>query len=208
MILDTSKHDAFEVALLVGHTLKAIATMDGVTYDALKNNVVDLTLDEDFTLDSIGDDLNEVLEETHSMYDMTIIAYLDSIGVPENMVQDLISHKDGFSMDSLTSIAKSFDSQFLNDEDIESSAYAFASTFGNSNIECDGIVKPKAGYKRKLVVRKGKKTWVNKRVSGVRVKLSPKQKMGLIKARLKAKSGLAKQHRARSAKARKTFGLN
>ena len=65
--------------------------------------VIDLDLGEDVSLDSIDATLFDEIENTSSIYDMTIIAYLDNIGVPETTLQNLISHRDAFSMDSLSS---------------------------------------------------------------------------------------------------------
>ncbi|MAK43176.1 MAG: hypothetical protein CMN80_03350 [Spongiibacter sp.] len=63
-----------------------------------------------------------------------------------------------------------------------------------------------AAYKKKQVVRNGKKVWVKKRVSGT-VRLSPKQKMALKKAQRKANSSAARMKRLKSNKARKKMGL-
>jgi hypothetical protein len=66
----------------------------------------------------------------------------------------------------------------------------------------------KAGYKRVLVVRGGKKKWINKRVNGRRVILSAKQRQALRKARLKAHTSRAEIHRQKSDRLRKRFGLD
>jgi hypothetical protein len=63
-----------------------------------------------------------------------------------------------------------------------------------------------AVYKKKLVVRGGKKLRINKRVSG-RVVLSALQKASIRKARRKAHSSIAKVHRAKSMKMRSRAGL-
>lgn len=63
-----------------------------------------------------------------------------------------------------------------------------------------------AVYKKKLVVRGGRKMRINKRVSG-RVVLSAMQKIAIRKARRKAHSSTAKMRRARSMKMRARAGL-
>lgn len=63
-----------------------------------------------------------------------------------------------------------------------------------------------AVYKKKLVVRGGRKLRINKRVSG-RVVLSAGQKIAIRKARRKAHSSVAKIHRAKSMKVRARSGL-
>jgi hypothetical protein len=63
-----------------------------------------------------------------------------------------------------------------------------------------------AVYKKKVVVRNGKKMRINKRVSG-RVVLSAAQKIAIRKARRKAHSSAAKIRRAKSVKIRARAGL-
>jgi hypothetical protein len=63
-----------------------------------------------------------------------------------------------------------------------------------------------AVYKKKLVIRKGKKVRINKRVSGT-VRLNAKQKVAIRKAGLKSRSSVARMHRMKSMKIRrKTIG--
>ena len=63
-----------------------------------------------------------------------------------------------------------------------------------------------AVYKKKLVVRNGKKVRINKRVSGT-VRLSAKQKVAIKKARLKSHNARAMLKRAKSMRKRKQMGL-
>lgn len=63
-----------------------------------------------------------------------------------------------------------------------------------------------AVYKKKVVVRAGKKMRINKRVSG-RVVLSAAQKIAIRKARRKAHSSAAKVRRAKSMKMRARAGM-
>lgn len=63
-----------------------------------------------------------------------------------------------------------------------------------------------ATYRKRMVIRNGKKVRVNKRVSGT-VRLSGKQKLAIRKASLKARSAGAKARRMKSMKLRRKMGL-
>ena len=61
-------------------------------------------------------------------------------------------------------------------------------------------------YKKKAVVRNGKKVFIKKRISG-RVRLSAKQKQAIKRAQRFAHSGKARAKRLRSLAKRKSFGM-
>jgi len=63
-----------------------------------------------------------------------------------------------------------------------------------------------AVYKKKTVIRDGKKERINKRISGY-VRLSGKEKVALKKAQMHSHSAAAQTHRARSMKIRENSGL-
>lgn len=63
-----------------------------------------------------------------------------------------------------------------------------------------------ATYRKKIVVRKGKKKRINKRVAG-HVRLSPKQKLAVRKMLRKSHSAKATMRRAKSVRVRKQLGL-
>ncbi|GLX87889.1 hypothetical protein Pfra02_04580 [Pseudomonas fragi] len=63
-----------------------------------------------------------------------------------------------------------------------------------------------ATYRKKMVIRGGKKVRINKRVSGV-VRLSAKQKASIRKAGLKSRSAGAKARRMKSMKLSRKMGL-
>lgn len=63
-----------------------------------------------------------------------------------------------------------------------------------------------AVYKKKMVVRKGKKVRINKRVSG-KVRLSAKQKVAIRKAGMKSRSAGARVRRLKSMKIRRRLGM-
>lgn len=68
----------------------------------------------------------------------------------------------------------------------------------------DGILD--AVYKKKMVIRKGKKVRVMKRVSGT-VRLTGKQRVAIKKASLKSRSSAAMHKRMKSMRVRKQMGL-
>jgi len=63
-----------------------------------------------------------------------------------------------------------------------------------------------ATYRKKMVVRNGKKVRINKRVSGS-VRLTGKQKLAIRKAQMKARSAGAKMRRMKSMRKRQKLGL-
>jgi len=63
-----------------------------------------------------------------------------------------------------------------------------------------------AVYKKKLVIRGGKKVRINKRISG-KVRLSAKQKVAIRKARMKSHSAGAMMRRMKSMRLRRKTGL-
>jgi len=139
------------------------------------------------------------------------ILLLDSIGVNEAMMSEFLSNNDEISLNAGRNIAYSIANQYddntifdnINDFEDEYKLNNYDSlTFDNISLD-SAMPQVKTGYKRKLVVRNGKKVWINKRDPNKKVKLSPKQKMALAKARLKAHSSKAKLKRRKSMKLRK-----
>jgi hypothetical protein len=63
-----------------------------------------------------------------------------------------------------------------------------------------------ATYKKRIVVRKGKKVRINKRVSG-KVRLSAAQKVAIRKMLRRSHSGAAQMRRAKSTRMRKKMGM-
>ncbi len=63
-----------------------------------------------------------------------------------------------------------------------------------------------AVYKKRMVIRGGKKVRINKRISG-HVRLSAAQKVAIRKAGLKSRSASARMHRMKSVKIRARMGL-
>ena len=76
----------------------------------------------------------------------------------------------------------------------------FAFALNDSDAMFDAV------YKKKFVVRGGRKTRVNKRISG-KVRLSSGQKMAIRKARMKSHTAAAQLHRMKSMRVRRRSGL-
>lgn len=81
---------------------------------------------------------------------------------------------------------------------------SFAFDAESSESVLDGVLD--AVYKKRVVVRKGRKVRINKRVSGT-VRLNASQKVAIRKAGRKAHSAVAKMRRAKSMRIRSRSGL-
>ncbi len=137
-----------------------------------------------------------------------IINFLNHIGVSQNDIADIFSTYDALSQDKLNGVAMALRESFIVGNLIEKVRSFPHDTYEETTQdmeedEFDGMPPRKAGYKRKQVVRNGKKKWVNKRNSNKPYKMSPKQKMALKKAQRKAHTGKAKTNRARSNRIRR-----
>jgi hypothetical protein len=174
-----------------------------ITFDEL---IVAIAGADGVLLDELGDGgLKEVERE--------ILATLDSIGVNESTINKFMSYDDKTSKKTGLLIAKSINNTYT-DLDIAKDAldYQYSLTADNiqfdEDIEEDNIIpQRKTGYKRVLVVRNGKKVWINKRLPNKKVILSPAKKRALAKARIKAHTASANIKREKSLKKRKIFGL-
>jgi len=173
--------------------------LDGIVLgNALDCVASSLREDEDIVcLDSLlyalnpelGDDSIDLDEATVSESCLKIGVFLQNIGVADNFISDALSGDDEISNEVLNAVAVQYA-----DRDKESSV-----SIDMDSIELDASMPAlKSGYKRVQVVRGGKKVWINKRNPNKKVRLTPKQKLGLIKARKKAHSSASKIKRARS----------
>lgn len=165
--------------------------------------------DETVDMDSIE------LEQYQTIQDKVVMC-LDSIGVSEKVLNQFMSDDDDLSEEVGAGLAKEVNS--LDTDSIDELAYSFASkidmdsvvvTVKSDDVEMDmaQMPKPKVGYKRKLVMRDGKKVWINKRDPNKKVILSAKQRQALRKMHLKSNTGLAKLKRAKTNRKAKSFGL-
>ena len=166
-----------------------------ITFDELVKGVIGA---DDILLDSIDKEATEEIENN-------LLLLLDEIGVPEMVINDFLSSDDRVSSSAGLSIAKSIANQY-DEMNIISNVEDYLDS--KDKIEFDSVLpERKAGYTRKLVVRNGKKVWINKRNPNIKVHLSTKQKIALMKARLKAHTSLANHKREISLKKRANFNL-
>jgi len=171
------------------------ASKTPITFDELIASVIGC---DEFTADEI--DTTDLEKNT--------ILLLDSIGINEPLLNEFMSQNDDISSKAGLTIAYNIDSQY-DDVDLHLALDNFRKNENQfDNIQFDtAMPSHKNGYKRTLVVRGGKKVWINKRNPSKKVHLSPKQKMALAKARLKAHSSKAKYKKHKSMKLRKiSFG--
>lgn len=151
------------------------------------------------------------LSEASSLDEDSIALLLDSVGVAENHINAFLSRDESESLGETLKDAL----EDVTLDGLSSYAYDFATNYNFDEVDTDSgflmdMATPpphKAGYTRKLVVRDGKKVFINKRDPNKRVVLSPKQRQALMKARMKAHTGLAEMHRKKSVKKRINFKL-
>lgn len=143
----------------------------------------------------------EITPEEQDLLEIALEAaydYLLNLGVPEDDVSALLNEFEPEVADRvLELVISSLPEGDAADADVDS--YVFGED------EDEGAALD-AVYKKKLVVRNGKKVRINKRVSGT-VRLSAKQKVAIKKARLKSHNARAMLKRAKSMRKRKQMGL-
>ena len=199
-LINSDKISRVSAANVIGHALVEIhADSIEVDFDMLTSAVAGV-------IDCDGVELDSIICDAISDNAVEVIKFCDFIGVDNRVISDMISDNDKVSADSISLIAKKF-SEAVELDAVEDISLLFANEYNHDDVILDSMPPRKAGYKRQAVVRNGKKTFVNKRVSGKKVILSPAQKRGLLKARLKANSPAAKAKRARSMKKSKAYKI-
>lgn len=149
----------------------------------------------------ISDDESEVINiALNAMAD-----YLVEKGATEEDVSALINDGDAEAAARVAELVAGGD-----EDDVDSFVFDAESSASVMDSVLDGVPSgdPQfdAVYKKKLVIRKGKKVRINKRVSG-HVRLNAAQKVAIRKAGLKSRSATARMHRMKSMKIRrKTIG--
>jgi hypothetical protein len=115
--------------------------------------------------------------------------YLESKGVPADDISELLNDYDN----EVAARVQEFIAEKLPDGDEAAADEVDSFVFGDGSDEAalDAV------YKKKLVIRKGKRVRINKRVSG-KVRLSAKQKMAVRKMLRKSHSATAQLRRAKS----------
>lgn len=148
--------------------------------------------------DNLDGEISDEEAELLSLAAEQALDYLVSKDVPEEDAVSLLTEFDNELADSVQEllIAK------LPDGDEAAAAEIDAFVFGDGSDEAvmDAV------YKKRMVVRKGKKMRINKRVSG-KVRLSAKQKLAVRKMLRKSHSAKAQLRRAKSMRVRARAGL-
>lgn len=171
------------------------------TYEALDNIIIYMAdIDDEEDIDEEEEAFyNEIWEEIPNA--------LLSLGAEFKDVENFVGEDDKAGSKVGASISKELEDTPADDDDLVAS---FA--YGEDGVlECAGDDSSLRGileatYKKRKMVRDGKVVIGKKRVSG-RVKLTAAQRAGLKKARRKANTAAARQHRKKSMKIRKLRGM-
>lgn len=150
----------------------------------------------------------DISEEESEVINIALNAtaeYLVSRGADEADVVALLESSDSEAGDRIAELLKG-------DEGGDVESFVFDSESSESVMDSvlaeipSGDALLDATYKKKVVIRAGKKVRINKRVSG-HVRLSAGQKVAIRKAGLKSRSSTARMHRMKSMKIRRRAGL-
>lgn len=128
-----------------------------------------------------------------------LLSFVSFLGVKDSVIEDMVAGRESISMDAVASLAHAFNEKY-SEADAQSLAEDFAMQYEDDDTVSMDNVSPKrceSGYKRKMVIRHNKPTWICKRMFG-RTRLSAKQKQALRKARNKSHSAIANYSRNRS----------
>ncbi|WP_426237453.1 hypothetical protein [Pseudomonas sp. TWP3-2] len=144
-------------------------------------------------------DLTEDEVEYAGMVAEVVGDYLEEKGIPEDDIDALLGDAT-FDNDVAERVHEALLDKLPNGED------AMMDDAGRFVDGDDDDKMLDATYRKKIVVRGGKKIRINKRIAGT-VRLNAKQKAAVRKMQRKAFSGAAKIKRARSMRVRKKMGL-
>ena len=162
-----------------------------------------------------SDDEIEVDQATLDIFIANVQDALETLGVDSDLIGAMFGGDDDAD-EAIEAAAEMIESNAPTGDEVDELLDLFV--FGEAEDEqmLDGVslgkTTSKSGkfgkvvYKAVKAIRNGKVTVVNKRVSG-KVKLSPKQRMALSKARRKAGSGASIAKRMRSLKKSKKLGI-
>lgn len=156
---------------------------------ALIVGVADSNKDGDIT-----DDEQAVLEVALN----TAWDYLVKCGVSEEDAGALLNDWDAEAADRVRDLVASVLPE--GDDDASADIDAFVFSDDDQSAALDAV------YRKKMVIRGGKKMRINKRISG-HVRLSAKQKVAIRKARMKSHSAGAMMRRMKSMRIRQRAGL-
>lgn len=147
----------------------------------------------------------DISDDEASVIDMALNAafdYLVSKGVSEDDASKLLNDGDADAGDRVAEYLRGAlpngDDESM--EEVESFAFDAEAQEPLMDSVLDAV------YKKRMVIRGGKKVRINKRVSGT-VRLSAAQKVAIRKAGMKSRSASARMRRLRSLNVRKKMGL-
>ena len=149
------------------------------------------------------DDLTPEEEDVLNLLAQAFADLLVSLGVTEDDAIAVLADGDDAAAQRIV--------ELLQDQDLEDNDAIDNFVFGAAAIQ--SLLDSASGqmldavYRKKLVVRQGKKVRINKRISG-NVRRSAAQKVAIRKAMRKAHSAKARMTRMKSMKARTRMGLN
>jgi len=156
---------------------------------ALFVGIADANKDGDITEDEQG-----VLEVALN----TAWDYLIKCGVSEDDASSLLNDWDSDTADRVRDLVASSLPEGDDDAGADIDDFVFSDDDQEPALD--------AAYRKKIVIRGGKKVRINKRVSG-KVRLSAKQKVAIRKARMKSHSAGAMMRRMKSMRIRRRAGL-
>lgn len=144
----------------------------------------------------------EITDDESTVIDIALNAafdYLTSKGVSEDDASALLNDGDSDAADRVIDLLKGSGAE---DSMADVDAFAFDAESSESLMDCvlDAV------YKKRMVIRAGKKVRINKRISGT-VRLSAAQKVSIRKAGMKSRSAGARMHRMKSMRMRSRMGL-
>lgn len=147
----------------------------------------------------------DITDEEAAVIDIALNAmfdYLASKGVSEDDASALLNDGDNDAADRVCELLRGAlpEGDDASMEDVESFAFDAEAQEPLMDSVLDAV------YKKRLVIRGGKKVRINKRVSGT-VRLSAAQKVAIRKAGMKSRSASARMRRMRSLNVRKKMGL-
>lgn len=147
----------------------------------------------------------EITDDEASVIDIALNAaydYLTAKGVSEDDASALLNDGDDDAAGRVVELIKGElpDGEDASMADVD--AFAFDAESQESLM--DSVLD--AVYKKRVVIRGGKKVRINKRVSGT-VRLSAAQKVAIRKAGMKSRSAGARMHRMKSIRLRSRMGL-
>lgn len=147
----------------------------------------------------------EITEDESTVIDIALNAaydYMTSKGVSEEDAGALLNDGDNEAASRVAELLKGGLPEGEGESMADVDAFAFDAESSESLM--DSVLD--AVYKKRMVIRAGKKVRINKRISG-HVRLSAAQKVSIRKAGMKSRSASARMHRMKSVRIRARMGL-